>query len=330
MNRTRYIFLGVTLACLGALWALFMRDYDTQCDTSLDTGSHGGVITTGLLPLNRETSAITLAPGMEFKLSTASTLSHITPATLKQLECMGCVADSSLTLRISHDSYDNLMASTCIYTVDLPIYRFRFHTDTATSAITASHVGDKPVAYLRNVNFVKAPGETQNVIGLDLIQKFKLEYRHHEGAIAFRNDIPETYDSIGSIYRSTNISEMWGAVDRFFIDMKVDHQPFSFLVNTSLADIPVKMPGGSDTDIPQNHRTDDIVTDSETVTAIVDNDAWVKFGNRAGSRRVYYYADKGTSHEMNPLVLFEQDLILDCQEGIVYMLPHFVAQRLRQ
>lgn len=57
-------------------------------------------------------------------------------------------------------------------------------------------------------------------------------------------------------------------------------------------------------------------------SAKVDDKAWVEFGNRCGTKAVYYYDNQEDSYQMNPLNMFEQDLVIDIEGQAIYFRPY--------
>ena len=66
-------------------------------------------------------------------------------------------------------------------------------------------------------------------------------------------------------------------------------------------------------------RTETVpMTRNRTFEAYVDDDAWIDFGSRSGSKKVYYLDNGEEPFQVNPLNVFTQNLVVDIEGGAIY------------
>lgn len=303
------------------LWIL-CRDVDLQSEFSIDNHTDG--ISSLAFPLKGSGGVAELAPNLRFRFSSASTVSSINPSTLAYLREKGYSVDSVSSCFFARDAKGNLSFVDQVYIVDFPLHNYTFSIDTALRRY--SSVADpNPAKIVRRAKFVKAPEGTDNIIGSDIMSMYVMEYKYSHRSVRFHKRVPENYDSIGSIHKGSGPLEWLGTGHRWFVDISVDHNPHTFLINTSLRGVNMKMPLSDSPEDKDSHNMVNMVYPSRDFSnyyeGMIDPDAWIIYGTRTGTRQIYYFDSHGARYQMNPMIFFKQDVVFDFINGHYYLHP---------
>lgn len=279
---------------------------------------------TGRLPLLERASRVEFWPGVRFAISTESTLSAIDRPTLERLKAIGCAVDSSRTVMFGNVLGNGREMVTHIYSVDLPFATYEYIYDSiAGYPLPHTCFPLRAAGYIRNVEFVEAPEGTPNSIGNDVLSHLVMEFFPNDSALALHHSAPENYVFCGKIYPSRDVIDyVTGAGPQYYLDMRVDHIPHTFMLNSALTGVSLKMPSADKVYLnAESERRDITLPGDETRPAVIDKDVWCEFGTRAGSRMVYYFDNDGESYQINPLEFFHQDLLIDFPSHSVLFHP---------
>lgn len=313
----RIITISVMTAVVIGLLTFIVNDLSAQRTVRIDGESIGA------FPIVGKGMQIELSPGLTFSVSSTTSISCVTRPTLEWLRFRGYVTDSTTRFFISRDALGKLEVTSLIYKVNLPISRYEFRYDSITGRTMYKNVSSQS-GLLEGLEVTVAETENNNVLGMDFMRRFIVEYNHADQSMTFHLNVPDNYELLGNISVGHRPSDVIGCSPRYYMDMKVDHESYSFLINTDMQDITVKVPaketGNPTINRPLNEQVID--TDGCTVPVIVDQSAWVEFGNRAGSRRTYYFP-YGSKPEVNPFIFFNQDLVIDFNSRNIYLRPYY-------
>lgn len=319
MKKGVLISLIIPIALIFAAASVFIiLDATVQRNIHLDSGCEKA----GPFPLRGSSADLEIAPGLVFRVSSVSSLSAITPETLEKLKEMGCKVDSSSTVIFGRDMRANIRMITKLYIVDLPFATYDYYLDTLANHRVDRVVASHPLQYIRDMEFVPAMEGDPNSFGIDFLENFTLEYNYGNAAMAFHVEPPVDFERCGDMTPGYGLRDLIGTGNRYYVDMKIDHEPYRFLVNTSLLRVPVKL-SLNNLSRQNNHTQTTTVKNvySQELDAVLDRNAWCEFGNRAGGRKVFFYNDVADTYEINPALFFHQDLLLDFRRNGIYLHP---------
>lgn len=318
--KLRYkLLLGASIFVALALTAVMV-------DAPMQKSVHIDRKTIGPFPIVGDEAEVELMPGLSFRISTATAVARLTPRTFSWLRDHGYVTDSMTRWIISRDNSNSLRLTTKMYRADLPVGTYRiegYDSVTRQNKLIFDPLGPRGV--IHDVDFVIAEPDDENTVGGRLLSNFLIELDYRSNAVLIHREHPDNYEFLTTFREGNGLSDMIGTGRRFYVDMKVDHETYSFLINTALTGIAVKMPfdriDWSENIEPKRERIIDAAGGEQD--AVVDQSAWIECGNRSGSSRVHYYADKGENFEMNPFVFFQQDVLIDFSDNSIYLRPYF-------
>ena len=286
----------IVISCVVILVALV---YGLLCTLSsqndMKASRSDGLI--GVLPLVDQKVKVEPVPGLIFKFDTGSDISTITESDLQLLRNMGMSVEKKIYPVAGRDGNGRTRFCLTRYTVSLPLYDYRFLTDSVGGQVRA--VADKAsLNVLEGVDF--APSQTgYSVLGVDFIEKFKVAYDYMNGAVRLYFDLPQGYEAFNKIYYSRSVADGLWLGKRYYMDMRVNGEMRGFFCDTGIREAMVKMPT--------------LKNDSE----------WFEIGSRGGTVKVYYYDNREEPFAFNPLNLFRQDCIIDFAAGDVYLRRYF-------
>jgi len=263
---------------------------------------------------------VSLMPGLDFRIDTGSDMSFISERHLSMLDSMGYKVDKVLGFTAGRDTHGDITFHTTRYIVDIPVYRYEMYID--GSGKSSTRMIPSSLNVLRNVEFVLSPDD-MSVFGIDFLEKFKVEYRYRYGVVSLYFDRPEGYESSIPLMCSRSLSMLLWLSERYYLDAHVLHREYRFFIDTGLQRVNIKLPMDESCYSNNNMYSDTIVTLRGAYPALVDNSSWVSLGNRSGSRMVYYYDTDEEPCAMNPLNLFEQDVLMDFSGREILMRPYF-------
>lgn len=321
------IVISLLLPCillLAAALVFFIFDASRQRSVVFESSGELADQGIGVFPLDRTLSEVELSRGLRFKISSTTSLSSLSRPTIEKLKSQGLVVDSSSTILFGRTMKYGIKVYTKTFTVDLPLATYRVTTDTASGRKVKRIDVNAPQRYLRGVDFVEGAPDLPDALGVDFLTNYALAYSMNDTTLTFYTSFPAGYEKCGVITEGHSPNDMIGTGARFYMDMKVDHEHFTFLINTALKDVTIKMP-------LENMRYRNENVDNEYLTtitnakieAMVDRDAWCEFGNRAGGRTVYYYNDQSDVYEINPIRFFGQDMVLDLKNHLIGFRPTY-------
>lgn len=301
--------LGVILA---VIFLLLVGGYVIVCSRSSQDDMYPDK-TDGKLcyvPILTSPAEVELYPGLRFKIDTGSDLSTITESDLAILDSLNYKVKKSWYPVFGRDGAGKIRVTTTRYTVELPMIVY----DIVTDSLGIKHgVGYKKKAKkLHNVDFTPS-GSGMSVLGIDFIEKFKLEYDFRNRAIAlYLSDPDTTYLTCTELYSSRSPLIMPMLAKRYSLDMTAAGYEGSFFIDTGIEKAKVKMPYN---DAAERHRAylemDTVETTLGLFPALVNRKAVVRIGDRVGLGDVYFYESLEEDYAFNPFNLFLQNILID-------------------
>lgn len=284
--------------------------------------------TLGRLPIVGPNALVELVPGLTMKLDTGCDFSIITQADLERIKRMGLKVDSTYYPQLGRDRAGHVSLRMRRYHVDVPMGEYIYGTDSAGNNI---YEFSGKVNMIRHVDFVPAEPDETSLLGIDLLERFIVEYTANPETLTLCTELPDGYNYVDEIHEMKNLADVLTLGHRYYTRLKVERKSNNFFIDTGLRNIHIKLPSEArrrskrtivrDTMLQRNHR----------VPVYIDSSAWAEYGNRAGNYVAFYYDSRFGSEEyaVNPLILFQQDAVLDFPNRKLALRP-FVTLPKRQ
>ncbi|MDE6280140.1 MAG: hypothetical protein K2M05_09235 [Paramuribaculum sp.] len=313
---TRKIAVAIILLLLlgGILFALAVfRDPQSALKTSRTDTCVGMLRIVDKSPL-----IVELENGVRFKLDTGSDLTTIAESDLAVLDSLGYVDDQSIYWNIGRDGADQFNFEEKSYHINLPLSIFYYETDSLGMPVEI--LQRRETAMMKDVAF--APAKTDfSVLGIDFLKKFVVEYCPEQNYIAFHTKLPDGYEPTAPISNPYNIFKYPWSGSRYYIDFAVDGNANRYFIDTGLQAAHVKLPASDAKYCKRQLYPDKLRSFRDTVDALVDQEAWVTCGSRAGSHSAFYCDDSEEDYSVNIFNVFSQDVVIDFPGHQVCLLP---------
>lgn len=272
------------------------------------------------LPILNSPGEVELIPGLRFKIDTGSDLSTITMSDLELLDSLGFKVHKKMYPVVGRDGAGKINLAFTRYTVDLPLINYEIEVDSAGKKYGVGSL--KNANLLHNVDFVVSESG-MSVLGIDFLEKFKLEYDFTDRAIALYLNEPDTaYVTCAELYASKAPLKMPMLGKRYSLDMKVAGYEGRFFIDSGIRDARVKMPADQANIVHSSELTDDTVESAlGKFPAKVYGKALVSIGDRVGLGNVYFYDSMEEDYAISPFNLFLQNVLIDFPEKKVKLFP---------
>ncbi|MDE5685100.1 MAG: retroviral-like aspartic protease family protein [Paramuribaculum sp.] len=268
-----------------------------------------------VMPLSGTPIFLEMAPGLKFKFDTGADMSSLSENDAETLREMGYEVKESFGPILGRDGYGDIVYSSRRYTVSLPVGGYVTEKD-STGNVTVTYTG-QPATVFHNVDFAKTDA-TISTLGLDVLRKFKIECRFANHTAALCEKIPSSFSKVVEMEHNIHLTDiLWSAVRPYLI-VSVNQRPNVYQLDTGLQRAPVKKPASSIARAKHSLRKDSLSTMRETFEAYVDDEGWIDFGSRSGTKKVYYYDNNEDDFQINPLNVFQQDMIIDIEGKGIY------------
>jgi len=255
-------------------------------------------------------------PGILLKFDTGADISTLTEDYAQKLRDLGYDVKESFGPIAGRDGYGAIHFSWTRYTVDLPIGGYYEQTDSAGN-VSIRYSG-KPSSILRNVQFAKID-KGLSTVGLDVLSKFKLECRFDSRSVVFTKTIPSGYRRVVDMSKNAHLTDYLWSPYRSYIVISVNQISNLYFMDTGLQRAAIKKPVKAIAYSKQNLRTEIIpMTLGRSYKSYVDDSAWVDFGSRSGTKKIYYYSNNEDDYQVNPLNVFSQNIVIDIDGGAIY------------
>lgn len=314
MKRKLILTITILVAVAAILFGLICS-LSSQTDLTIDNPD--GPLCT--IPVSDSRLMVEVMPGLKFKLDTGSDISTISPSDLAFLDSLGYKATKSFYISPGRDGRGDMQVETTRYTLSLPIAEFRFQTDSLGSvkAIPTGHI----VNVIHNIDFV--PSRTGvSVLGIDFIEQFKLEFHYDTKSISLYRNVPEGYQKITEIEPSPSPIDKMLLGNRYYMTIKTERKRDRYFIDTGIRNARIKLPARESIRSHRDLSDTIIVSTRGEFPGKIDNNAWLIFGDRAGSYQVCYYDNDEEEYAINPLNLFDQDIILDFEGNAMLLRPY--------
>lgn len=302
---TIIIILFCAILCYG-----FVMSRTSQNDLSSDTPD--GIV--GTMSLSGPPFVAEIVPGLVFKIDTGSDLSTITEEGLAKLESMGYTPRKMIYPVLGRDGIGDIQVSATRYQVDLP-----FHY---TSAPSDSTDIETIINVIHNVDF--APSKNGiSVLGIDFLQKFKLEYQYQNQALNLYFKLPSGYTPCVDLRYSKSLTTGLWLGKRYYVPISIESDEDEYFIDTGLQRVGIKLP------LSETRRTlrplisDTVVSARGRFPAMLDHSAMLSCGERGGTYLAYYYDNDEEDYAMNPFNLFTQDVLIDFVDLKLYLRPTY-------
>lgn len=319
MKKVFIILSAVLLASVGVYLALLysLGPQKQLCIAQEDAP-------TGRMFLSGTPIVVEMMPGVHFKFDTGSGISTINPADIQKLRDEGVSVTPLSLFTVGRDGYGRYDIYSEAVRIDFPLYDYDFATDSTGRAIA---VGNRhQVNTLANVDFFVTPG--MSTLGIDVLDKFMVEYLYNEQSVALHTITPPGYQPTVALWRSHNPLHYFTAGNRYYMNVGVDHIYNDYYIDTGLQLAMLKLPSEESERSGNQLREDSVRTLVDTHKALTDDHAWIELGHRAGFRRASYY-DSEEPYGVNPLNIFTQDMLIDFRGGMIYLRPYCVPNIIR-
>lgn len=314
MRRNLLLTSTITVAVIAILFGLICS---LSSQTSLAIDHPDGPICT--VPVSGPQLTVEVVPGLKFNLDTGSDVSTITTADLAILDSLGYKASETFYISPGRDGRGDTRVETKRYTVSIPVGEYAFVTD-SLGTTTASPTG-RIINVIRNIDFV--PSHTEiSVLGIDFLEQFKMEFNYTDKSLSLYRQIPEGYQKITDIETSSSPIDKIMLGNRYYLTIKTERKRDRYFIDTGIRNARIKLPAR------ESYRSHRDLSDTVIISARgqfpgkIDKNAWLIFGDRAGSYQVCYYDNDEEEYAINPLNLFDQDLILDFKGNALLLRPY--------
>lgn len=324
MKKALIITILVVVAIGVALVSAFVyARYTSMSEMHLDRP--GAVL--GPLPMTRLQS-VTVAPGLNFRIDTGSSVNTISYGYLKRLKELGMDVDSSTVLTYVRSAVGHKRIATKRYRVTLPVYAYSIPTDGRgmvkdnASGVDTTNLLNR----LHGVDFVLVgrDGELPR-FGIPILSSFYLEYDHKLRSLRFHPKLPENYVEVQCMRPEHTIITH----PRSFFKAIVNGHKHDFMVNTSMPRAGLLFPMHDLDEEPdgKNVFADTIHSVYGDFPSVIDYHSWVSWGDRGGNN-VSYFADYGVyPYAVNLFNFLTQDAVFDFKNSRFYVHPYATKRR---
>lgn len=314
----------VSLVVLGLVLALVVvySMHNCQCDIAFSDPRHP----TASYPIHRSVAEIT--PDVHMLINTGSSVSTISPDDVRRLREHGVKIDSAFFPAFGTDSEDNVVFNTKRYIVSLPAPSARVAL--TRSICRVDSMGPTP-ATIDNVTFLPGKPGRLSEIGMDILERFVVEFVPAASLLTLRKDVPEGYTKVASMRRHGTLATTLGAGKRYYVQATVDGNTQEYFLHSGIDRMLVKMPL-EDTIYVHAPRIRSCLQVRECAVPVTISYGWMQMGNRAGERRITFspFADNGEEHLLNPSTFFVSNVVFDFPNNEIYLRPHSYLSRVNK
>lgn len=288
----------------------FVLSRTSQNDISYDNPD--GIV--GTMSLSGPQLVAEIAPGLVFKIDTGSDLSTITAEGLAILEKMGYNPRKEIYPVLGRNGVGDIQLSATRYKIDLPFHHKVYENDSTTY--------NEIINVIHNVDF--APSKNGlSVLGIDFLQKFKIEYQYHNKALNLYVKLPAGYvQCVDLSYSKALMTSIWLG-KRYYIPISIESDENNYFIDTGLQKVGIKLPYHEVKRTLRPLYTDTVLSARGQYSALIDHSAILSCGDRGGAYTAYYYDNDEEEFAMNPFNLFTQDVLIDFIDLKLYLRPTY-------
>ena len=162
-----------------------------------------------------------------------SDLSTITAEALATLEKMGYHPRKEIYPVLGRDGMGDIQLSATRYKIDLPFHHKVYEND--------STIYNEIINVIHNVDF--APSKNGlSVLGIDFLQKFKIEYQYHNKALNLYVKLPAGYvQCVDLSYSKALRTSIWLG-KRYYIPISIESDEDEYFIDTACSEWGIKPP----------------------------------------------------------------------------------------
>lgn len=277
---------------------------------------NGNVV--AVFPISSE-GMMEIADGVSFRLDTGSPVSMITPDDVNRLKALGASVTEEWFPSLARDVNGDIYIADKRYRIDMPVIN---HVLVKDSDGYRYKTAGRRVNTISDMVFLPAADGRTSVIGTDVLERFIVEFRYENNAIALYSNLPGGYKRLTDLHRPKISNRIMGCGGQYYVDITTENNTHRYLVDTGIDDIHIKLPM-CDTILVKAPLHESVYSSPRgRIQAKYISEAWVKIGNRAGSHEAYYATDGDEDYAINPLAFFSQDLVIDFRGRAIYVRPH--------
>lgn len=310
--------LGVVTALVFALHSL-----DTQSHIA---PAHNEDIIASFPVVSTSPLRVEVSDGLIFKLDTGSDISSISPDDLEKLRSLGVSITEKPLPVIGRNTVGDLMISSKRYLIDLPLSFVTIYTDSTGSNLIREHIPQSDNLLVGAEFVLTEDNGSPSAIGIDILQKFYVEYLYDNQIIRLHTKRPDGYQDFSNFHASIWPSHFIWPGKRYYLDMEVDNVTDAYFIDTGLRNVSVKLPMSRSGMSRRRLSDDSLVSHLGSFPAKSDN-VWVEVGNRAGSQKALYSDNEEEPYSLNPMNVFTQDLLIDFPRKTMALRPYVLLPR---
>lgn len=299
------IIWSVVLTTLALLIAAILFFSTRTSQTNLHADRTNGLI--GELSITSNPIFFQIRPGLTFKVDTGSDISTISHKDVAFLDSLGFSVKKSFYPVYGRNGVGEMELTAERYTVSLPLYSWDYQTDSNGKRIRTCNFNDSNI--LHDVDFQISESDI-SVLGIDFLEKFKMEYKAGKGTIAFYLEDPVDYEYFAPIHTSYSPNSILTLSRRYYLDVSVDEDVDEYFIDTTLRKVFVKRPKRELSESAKNNKPE-IISSLRGVYRAIPENGWIKIGNREGESVVHYYDNDEENYAINPLYISKFDVLLD-------------------
>lgn len=315
---TRKLIISITLIIVAVVALFAFACSRTSQDELAVENPEGSVYK---LPVYADSlhTMVEVLPGLRFKLDTGSDLTTITPRDLALLDSLGFKAEKSFYPVMGRDGRGDTHFETERYRLSVPVCSYTIDID--STGVISYHTDGSQANIIHNIDFVLSHSGF-SVLGIDFLEKFKVEYSYNDKTISFHDSMPEGYQKITDIEPSASPIQMLWLGKRYYINIKTERKRDNYFIDTGLRNASIKLPAAERTRSRRQLSDTVLISARGQFPGVIDKHAWLIFGDRAGTYQVCYYDNDEEGYAINPINLFDQDIILDFDNRALMLRPY--------
>lgn len=314
LKRTCKILL-ILVAIVIALSVAFVVFFATRTSQShLRVEQPHGAI--GVMPVDGRPMFLQITPELRFKFDTGADLSFITEKDLAILQKMGYKVEEYFSPVRGRDGAGITRYALKRYRTSLPFYTYAVEKDSAGN-VTGHTVDPSSINVVSGVDFVLAHTD-YSVLGMDFLEKFKIEYCPCDKLLGFYYDMPSGYNDVVELDVPMSLGQLLTPSNRYYLNVQVNEESRKHYLDTGIRRAFIKRSDEDTVKVRHFLIPDTVVSAFGPHPAMVDTAAWITIGKREGPAAVFYYTNSEEDCAINPLNMHVTDVLFDFPERKLY------------
>lgn len=292
---------GILILFCAAILFFFTR----TSQTNLHAERANGMI--GELSVSGNPTFFSIRPGLTFKIDTGSDFSSITRKDLAFLDSLGFHAKKSFYPVYGRNGVGETELTTERYTVSLPLYSWNCRRDSVGKRSYSCNFDNSNI--IHDVDFQISESGI-SVLGIDFLEKFKIEYSTKKGTVSFYFEDPLDYEYCSSLHTSLSPERIVMLGNRYYLNASVDDNTDEYFIDTAIRKAFVKRPKSRLPESAAGNKPE-VVTSLRGLCRAIPEKGWIRIGNREGESRILYYDNDEEEFAINPFNISMFDVLLD-------------------